>query len=43
MDQNTVVPFLAQLLVDVPVVQGHTPKTGTATGSDHEPGDNDVD
>ncbi len=43
MGANTLVPFIVQLLVEVPDCVGYYPKTGTATGSDQERGDNDKD
>lgn len=42
--KNEVVPFMVQFLQQVPQdTRGIGPATGTATGSDKEPGDNDKD
>lgn len=44
--RSDVKPFSAQLLVEVSPSDNstqHMPGTGTATGSDHEAGDNDKD
>lgn len=43
MENNLVIPFFVQLLQEVPEMECGPQKTGTATGSDHERGDNDRD